>query len=143
MILCPSHTTGTVVRGLDMTFPSFSDLFRVVFAYSVLSPSFQLCRRARVYPAQHAFAQPHLGSRCRFKVTHHCVVSILCHVPGRPNGLTSPPIHGRIQRYISYHDFREWWPIQRRHLPINKQHRYALFRLALASSKAFHPCIVS
>ena len=70
-----------MVRGLNITFPSFlSDLFRVAFKYSMPSPSFQDGHRARLGHAHHAFAQPRLGSHYRFKVTHHCVVSILCHM---------------------------------------------------------------
>lgn len=81
---------------------------------------------SRLHPVHHdhAFVQSRSRSHYCFNVDHYHHVS-----NDREIG-------------ISYHNFPERGPIRRCPLPTDKQHHYAFFRVALASSKAFHPCLI-
>ena len=142
VILCPSHTNGTKVRGLDMPFRSSpSDIFRVAHTYSVPSHSFQHCHRARCILPTTPFLNLALGViiASESSTAVPFLFSVMCWdlAPGRVNGSTSPLIHRQVERYFS-----GMKQIQRCQLPMVKLHHHAFFRVALASSKVFHACIM-
>ena len=109
MILWPSYTNGTRVRGLDMSFRfSFSDIFRVAHTYFMPSPSSQHCHRARLHPAHHPFAQPRLGViiASESSTTVSFLFSATCWdlAPGRVNGSTSLLIHRPGREILSWNE---------------------------------------